>query len=53
MIYLCRILRNDPLLELGEAFGMTGYSPADSTVERVVKEELSRDRQLQKRIEKI
>ena len=51
-IYLCRVLRNDTLMELGKAFGMTGYSPAGSAVERINKK-LSKDRKLQKRIEKI
>jgi len=36
-IYLCRTLRNDTLIELGQGFGMSGYSPAGSAVERVVK----------------
>ncbi|MEA2039068.1 MAG: helix-turn-helix domain-containing protein, partial [Thermodesulfobacteriota bacterium] len=51
-IYLCRILRNGTLMELGQVFGMTGYSPAGSAVERV-KKKLPKDRKLQKRIEKI
>ena len=51
-IYLCRVLRNDTLMELGHAYGMTGYSPAGSAVERV-KKKLSKDRKLLKRIEKI
>ena len=51
-IYLCRVLRNDTLLELGHAYGMTGYSPAGSAVERVRKK-LPKDKKLLKRIEKI
>jgi len=35
--YLCRFLRNDTLIELGQDFGMSGYSPAGSAVARVVK----------------
>ena len=51
-IYLCRVLRNDTLIDLGQAFGMTGYSPAGSAVERV-KKKLSKARNLQKRIERV
>jgi len=51
-IYLCRILRNDTLMELGKEFGMSGYSPAGSAVERV-KKKLTTDKKLQKKIEKI
>ncbi len=51
-IYLCRVLRNDTLRDIGQAFGMTGYSPAGSAVERV-RRELSKDRTLQKKIESI
>ena len=51
-IYLCRVLRNDTLRELGLVFGMTGYSPAGSAVERITKK-LSNNCALQKRIEKI
>ena len=39
-------------MELGHAYGMTGYSPSGSAVERV-KKKLSRDRKLLKSIEKI
>ncbi len=39
-IYLCRTLRNDTLIELGQEFGMSGYSPAGSAVQRVVKKML-------------
>ena len=51
-IYLCRVLRNDTFLELGHAYGMTGYSPAGRAVERVRKK-LPKDKNLLKRIEKI
>ena len=34
-IYLCRVLRNDTLMELGKAFGMTGYSPAGSRTQKL------------------
>lgn len=51
-IYLCRVLRNDTLRVIGQAFGMTGYSPAGSAVERV-KKELSKDRELRKKVEGI
>ncbi len=36
--------------DVGKAFGMTGYSPAGSAVERV-KKELSKDRELQQKVE--
>jgi len=48
-IYLCRILRNDTLIELGREFGMSGYSAAGSVVERI-KKKLIKDRGLQKKI---
>ena len=51
-IYLGRMLRKDSLLVLGEAFGMTGYSPAGSAIERVRKK-MTADRKFQKRIMKI
>lgn len=51
-IYLGRMLRKDSLLVLGEAFGMTGYSPAGSAIERVRKK-MTVDRKFQKRIMKI
>ena len=51
-IYLCRVLRNDTLIDLGHAFGMTGYSPAGSAVERV-KKKLKKDKKLQNQIKKI
>ncbi len=51
-IYLCRILRNDTLSDIGKVFGMTGYSPAGSAVERV-NIELKSDRELEKKIEEI
>jgi len=49
-IYLCRTLRHDTLMELGREFGMTGYSPAGSAVERV-KKRLVKNKKLQKKIE--
>lgn len=51
-IYLGRVLRNDTLKELGLAFGMTGYSPAGSAVERI-KKKLLLDKKLQKKINRI
>ena len=51
-IYLSRVLRNDTLMELGQEFGISGYSPAGSAVERV-KKKLATDRKLQQKIEKI
>ena len=51
-IYLCRVLRNDTLIELGKEFGMSGYSPAGSAVERVVKK-MSKNRDLLEHIGKI
>ncbi len=51
-IYLCRVLRNDTLINIGHTFGMTGYSPAGSAIERV-KKKLLTDRKLEKQIEKI
>lgn len=47
--YLCRVLRNDTLMELGKEFGMTGYSPAGRAVARV-KKKLAKDKRLQKRL---
>lgn len=51
-IYLCRQLRNDTLINLGEAFGMTGYSPAGSAIDRVNKN-LLKDEKLQIRLNQI
>ena len=51
-IYLCRQLRNDTLIHLGEAFGMTGYSPAGGAIDRV-KKKLAKDKKLQKRLQQI
>ena len=48
-IYLCRVLRNDTLMELGQSFGMSGYSPAGSAVARVTNK-LVKDKRLQKRL---
>ena len=43
VIYLCRALRNDTLLDIGQAFGLTGYSPAGSAIERVKRKLLEDD----------
>jgi putative transposase len=51
-IYLCRQMRNETLIDLGEAFGMTGYSPAGSAMDRI-KKKLPSDRRLQKRLQQI
>ena len=51
-IYLCRVLRNDTLRELGQSFNMTGYSPASSAVERV-KKRLPDNKSMQIRLEQI
>ena len=51
-IYLCRQLRNDTLIDLGKAFGMTGYSPAGSAIDRVNKI-LLKDKRLQMRLKQI
>lgn len=51
-IYLCRVLRNDTLIELGRKFGMSGYSPAGSVIERV-KKKLSKDEKLLHRVNQI
>jgi len=51
-IYLSRTLRNDTLLVIGNAFGMTGYSPAGGAIERI-KKRLAEDRSLCERVEQI
>lgn len=51
-IYLARTLRKDTLLEIGAAFGMSGYSPASGAVERIRKR-LHHDKPLHKTIEQI
>jgi chromosomal replication initiation ATPase DnaA len=51
-IYLCRLLRNDTLIDLGQEFGMSGYSPAGSVIERV-KKKLTKNRKLLKRVNQI
>ncbi len=48
-IYLCRILRNDTLREIGKVFGMTGYAPAGLAVNRIRKK-LSEEPILQDKI---
>ena len=51
-MYLCRILRNDTLIDLGHEFGMSGYSSAGSAVERVVKK-MPKSQALVRHIEEI
>ena len=51
-IYLCRRLRNDTQKQLGKIFGMTGYSPAGSAIDRV-KKQLGNDKKMQMRLEQI
>ncbi|HIQ37306.1 MAG TPA: hypothetical protein EYH36_04830, partial [Desulfocapsa sulfexigens] len=51
-IYLCRIIRNDGLRALGQAFGMRGYGPAGNAVERI-KKKIGGDLELSYRIEEI
>jgi hypothetical protein len=51
-IYLCRSLRNDTLIELSQKFGMSGYNPAGSAVERVAKK-MIKTPNLRKQIDKI
>ena len=48
-IYLLRTVRGEPLLSIGEEFGMTRYSSVSSAVERVKKRQQG-DRKLLKRI---
>jgi REP element-mobilizing transposase RayT len=51
-IYLCRILRNDTLIDLSQSFGMTGYSPASSAVERV-KKNMVKNKELRQKIKQL
>ena len=51
-IYFGRVLCNCTLKELGQEFGMTGYSPAGSAVERV-KRKISENKQFEQKINKI
>ncbi len=51
-IYLGRVLRNDTMMELEKTFGMSGYSPASSAVERV-KKNLQVNRKIKNKIEEI
>jgi REP element-mobilizing transposase RayT len=51
-IYLCRMLRRDNLLMVGESFNMAGYSSASSTIERVRKK-LIVDKEFRKHIDQI
>ena len=48
-VYLIRYLRNDPLKQVGEQFGIEKYSTVSSIVERV-KYEMKMDRELKKRV---
>ena len=51
-MFLCRILRNDTLIDLGHEFGLSGYSSAGSAIERVVKK-MTKSPDLVRNIEKI
>ncbi len=51
-IYLNRILRRDNLLTIGAVFGMHGYSPVSSAIDRIGKR-LPVDKELQSRITEI
>ena len=48
-IYLARRLRGDPLKEIGEAFGICGYSTVSSTVQRM-KAGIEKDELLRKKV---
>lgn len=51
-IYLIRILRKDGLLSIGKRFGMRGYSPASSAIDRI-KRKLTTSTALQQNINTI
>jgi REP element-mobilizing transposase RayT len=51
-IYLIRILRKENLLSLGARFGMRGYSPASSAIERIRKK-LATSTELEQQINQI
>lgn len=51
-IYLCRTLRNDTLKKLGEKFGLTGYGPAGSAVDRI-RRKVAADEDLAHRLEQL
>ncbi len=51
-IYLARRLRGDRLKEIGEAFGIGGYSTVSSAVQRV-KVGMGEDELLRKRVENL
>ncbi|MCK4503242.1 MAG: transposase [Desulfuromonadales bacterium] len=51
-IYLVRILRRDGLLSIGTRFGMRGYSPAGSAIDRIRKK-LTTSKDLQQQINTI
>jgi hypothetical protein len=49
---LCRILRKETLIDLSQAFGMSGYSPAHNAVARV-KRTWSKTRNYNKKLSKL
>ncbi len=51
-IYLCRLLRGDRLDELGGDFDLKRYSSVSTVIERT-KVQISKDRKLRKRVEKL
>ncbi|NVM21721.1 MAG: transposase [Desulfobacterales bacterium] len=51
-IYLTRVLRSAPLVEICEEFGMNRYSSASSSLQGP-QTQMSRDRQLRKRVERL
>ena len=51
-VYLIRRLRNDPLKQVGEQFGIRKYSTVSSIVERV-KHEMEADKRLKRRIQNL
>ena len=51
-VYLIRYLRNDPLKQVGEQFGIEKYSTVSSIVERV-KYEMKMDKEFKKRVKNL
>ena len=51
-IYLCRLLRRDHLHELGKDFHLKRYSSVSTAIDRT-KAEISKDRKLRQRVEKL
>lgn len=51
-IYLCRLLRGDLLDELGRDFDLKRYSSVSTVMERT-KVQISKDRKLRQRVEKL